>query len=154
MKAGTTRNAWSIFVLKANPTRTAERRRNRVLPFSTAFQIAQAAARQRNVRNASGLLNRNMSTATGVSANATAAMWAAMSPAQRRTSRCRIRTDATPASASGSSMLHELKPKRRAESDCTHSAIGGLSTVMKLPASSAPKNIAFQLTEPAFTAAA
>ena len=50
--------------------------------------------------------------------------------------------------------LHELKPNSRADSDWIHSATGGLSTVMKLPASSEPKNIAFQLTEPAFTAAA
>ena len=41
----------------------------------------------------------------------------------------------------------------RAESPCTHNASGGLSTVMKLPGSIEPKNIAFQLTEALRTAA-
>ena len=35
-----------------------------------------------------------------------------------------------------------------------HREAGGLSTVMKLEASSDPKNMAFQLLEPASTAAA
>ena len=35
-----------------------------------------------------------------------------------------------------------------------HNEAGGLSTVMKLPESSEPKNIAFQLFVPACTAAA
>ncbi len=42
----------------------------------------------------------------------------------------------------------------RADRPMTHSEAGGLSTVMKLPGSMAPKNQAFQLTEPLFTAAA
>src|SRR5690349_22010962 len=119
-KAGSTRNACSIFVLNAKPTSTPERTSMRVRPVSTADHSAHAAARQRNVRNASGLLYRNMSTATGVSANAIAARCAAASPAHLRTRRCRINTDATPASASGSSMLHALKPKTRPDSACTH----------------------------------
>ena len=42
-------------------------------------------------------------------------------------------------------MLHELRPKIRAESSITHSEAGGLSTVMKLAASDDPKKNAFQL---------
>jgi hypothetical protein len=50
-------------------------------------------------------------------------------------------------------MLHALTPKTRAESSITHSEAGGLSTVMKLAASDEPKKNAFQLDEPAWTAA-
>ena len=60
----------------------------------------------------------------------------------------------TPAAASGSSMLQELKPKRRAERSITHRAAGGLSTVMNEPGSMDPKKNAFQLLDPARTAAA
>ena len=77
-----------------------------------------------------------------------------MSPAHLRTRRCRISTDATPASASGRSMLNELKPKIRPDSAWSHNAAGGLSTVMKLPGSIEPKKNAFQLTVALFTAAA
>ena len=51
-------------------------------------------------------------------------------------------------------MLQELKPKSLAESPCSHSAAGGLSTVMKLPGSMEPKKSAFQLTDALLTAAA
>ncbi len=51
-------------------------------------------------------------------------------------------------------MLQVLKPKILPDSPITHSAAGVLSTVMKLDASSEPKNQAFQLVEPACTAAA
>ena len=50
-------------------------------------------------------------------------------------------------------MLHELRPKTRTDSAITHSEAGGLSTVMKLAASDEPKKNAFQLCEPACTAA-
>ena len=50
-------------------------------------------------------------------------------------------------------MLHELSPKIRAEISMTHSAAGGLSTVMKFDASEEPKKKAFQLLVPACTAA-
>ena len=46
-------------------------------------------------------------------------------------------------------MLQLLKPKIRPDSPITQSAAGGLSTVMELPASSDPKNQAFQLLVPA-----
>ena len=50
-------------------------------------------------------------------------------------------------------MLHELRPKIRTDRAMTHSAAGGLSTVMELAASEEPKNNAFQLCEPAWAAA-
>src|SRR5207248_3262120 len=95
-----------------------------------------------------------MITATGVNASASAARWAATSPAHLRTSRWRISTEPTPAAAWGSRMLHELKPKIRADTVCTQKAAGGLSTVMNDPGSIAPKKNAFQLFVPALTAAA
>jgi hypothetical protein len=57
-------------------------------------------------------------------------------------------------SACGSSRLNDEKPSRRAESPISQSESGGLSTVMKLPGSSEPKNQAVQLSLPAFAAAA
>ena len=57
-------------------------------------------------------------------------------------------------SACGSSTLNDEKPKTRADRPISHSDSGGLSTVMKLPGSSEPKNHAFQLSLPAFAAAA
>ena len=50
-------------------------------------------------------------------------------------------------------MLQELTPKRRAERSITQSEAGGLSTVMKFEESNEPKKNAFQLFEPASTAA-
>ena len=57
-------------------------------------------------------------------------------------------------SACGSRIAKDEKPKTRAERPISHSDSGGLSTVMKLPGSIAPKNQAFQLSEPARAAAA
>ena len=151
---GSTMNACSILVSNASPSSTPHSTSPRVRPVSIADHSAQADASSNNVSKASGLLYRNMTTATGVTASASAARWAATSPAHLRTSRCRISTDATPATASGSRMLHELKPNTRADNACTQKAAGGLSTVMNDPGSMAPKKNAFQLTVPAFTAAA
>src|SRR5438445_12324270 len=102
---------------------------------------------------ASGLLYRNISAATGVSASARPATRPATGPAQRRTVAATRPTAATPASASGTSLLQELKPNTRTDSSITHSASGGLSTVMKLAASKDPKKKAFQLCAPLMTAA-
>ncbi len=60
---------------------------------------------------------------------------------------------ATPSSAWGTRMLHELSPNTRAESSMTHSDAGALSTVTKLAASNEPNRNAFQLLVPACTAA-
>jgi hypothetical protein len=57
-------------------------------------------------------------------------------------------------SACGSRTLKLEKPSTRADSPISHSDSGGLSTVMNDPGSSAPKNHAFQLSLPAFAAAA
>jgi len=51
-------------------------------------------------------------------------------------------------------MLQELTPKSRALISITHRKPGDLSTVIELPASSDPKKNAFQLFDPACTAAA
>jgi hypothetical protein len=51
-------------------------------------------------------------------------------------------------------MLNDENPSARAERPMSQSESGGLSTVMKLPGSSAPKNHAFQLSLPARAAAA
>ena len=50
-------------------------------------------------------------------------------------------------------MLHELRPKIRAEISIGHKKAGGLSMVMKLDESEDPKKKAFQLFVPAWTAA-
>src|SRR5579875_3237821 len=106
------------------------------------------------VINASGLLNRNISTATGVSASSAPASRAAVAPNQRRTVAYSSHTAATPMSASGTSIDHDEKPKIRPLSSIGHSEAGGLSTVMLLAESSEPKKKAFQLFVPACTAAA
>src|ERR1700726_464782 len=103
---------------------------------------------------ASGLLNRNISAGTGVSARAAPASRPAAGPDQRRTAAYSRPTEATPSSACGASMLQLEKPKIRADNPMIHNAAGGLSTVMALPGSRAPKNRARQLFVPAQTAAA
>ena len=110
---------------------------------------------------ASGLSNRKMSTAAGVNAIAVPAISPATAPAlppavrrtARRTAAHSRPAAATPSSACGASSDQLLKPKTRPDSPMTHSDAGGLSTVMKLDESSAPKNHAFQLSVPAWTAA-
>ena len=50
-------------------------------------------------------------------------------------------------------MLQAFTPNTRADKDIIHSEAGGLSTVMKLAPSNDPKKNAFQLVDPACTAA-
>ena len=57
-------------------------------------------------------------------------------------------------SACGARTVKLEKPKTRANAVATHSAAGGLSTVMTLPESSEPNSHAFQLCVPDCTAAA
>ncbi|GAA3115825.1 hypothetical protein GCM10020001_039190 [Nonomuraea salmonea] len=110
---------------------------------------------------ASGLLNRNISVATGVSAStapasspAPASTRAGTVPASaRRTAAYTVATVATPITACGSRMLHEFTPNNRAVIAIGHNAAGVLSTVMALAASEEPKKNAFQLLAPACTAA-
>ena len=104
--------------------------------------------------SASGLSNRNISTAAGVSASAAPAISPATGPAHRRTTPYSRATEATPIKACGTSRLHGENPKSRAEAVITHSAAGGLSTVIALPESSEPKSHALSDCVPAWTAAA
>ena len=81
------------------------------------------------------------------------AISAAAGPNHLRTITYVRATVATPSSAWGTWMLHVFTPKIRAEMSITHRKAGDLSTVMKLDASSDPNRNAFQLCEPAWTAA-
>ena len=56
--------------------------------------------------------------------------------------------------ACGSSMVNALKPNSLPDSAITHSAAGGLSTVMALPASCEPNSHAVRSWVPACAAAA
>ena len=99
------------------------------------------------------MLKRNISAATGVRATTAPAISPAPAVNQRRTLAYTTPTVATPMSACGTRMLHAFTPNTRADRDMTHSDAGGLSTVMALAASNEPKKNAFQLDEPACTAA-
>jgi hypothetical protein len=83
-------------------------------------------------------LNRNISTATGVSADTAPAMRPAAGPNHRLTVANSNQTVATPMSASGTRMLHELTPKIRADRSMIQSAPGVLSTVIEFAASDEP----------------
>ena len=121
-----------------------------------ALERPHEAVRRRDEQqtsSASGLLKRNISAATGVSASTAPASSPAPAPNQRLTAREQA-DGGTPSSACGTSMLELEKPKMRPDSAITHSEAGGLSTVMKFDESSEPKKNAFQLFVPACTAAA
>src|ERR1700761_8201685 len=147
----TTRTACSILV--TNPISTPHSTSQRDRPFSSARTMVYAAIVSSSTSSASGLLNRNISAATGVSARVSPAISPAAGPNQRRTAAYSTATEATPSSACGTSMLQELTPKIRPEISITHSEAGVLSTVMKLEASNEPKKNAFQLLVPDSTAA-
>ena len=85
--AGTTRNACSILVRKAKPTRVAASTSHLVLPASIARTVAYVAMVSRSTSSASGLSKRNMSAATGVSATVAPAIRAAAGGNHRRTIR-------------------------------------------------------------------
>lgn len=125
-----------------------------VRPASTARTMQDAPAMSSSVSSASGLSKRNISAAAGVTASAAPASSPATGPDQRRTAPYSRPTAPTPHSACGTSRLQDDIPKIRADRPDSHSAAGGLSTVITLPGSSAPKNQAFQLIEPAWVAAA
>ena len=63
-------------------------------------------------------------------------------------------TAATPSSACGTSRLQLERPKIRTDRPMIQSEAGGLSTVIDAAGSRAPKNQAFQLSPPAWAAAA
>ncbi len=119
-----------------------------------ARSVAAAAPTMSSVSMASGLLKRNISTATGVRAIAAPEIRpAAADPVVRRTTPCSNPTVATPISAWGTRMLQLDRPKSRTESAIGQSASGVLSTVIELAASLDPKKNAFHDSEPACTAA-
>ena len=102
---------------------------------------------------------RKISTAAGVTASVAPASSPAAAPSRgsdtaRRTVAYSAATVPTPISACGASTAHGFIPNSRTDSPVTHVAAGGLSTVTKFPASSDPKNHAFQLCAPAWAAAA
>ncbi len=154
VNAGSTRNACNILVRNPNPTSTPTSTSQRVRPASTARSSAYAAPTSSSVSSASGLLNRNISTATGVSASTAPASSPAAVPAVRRTVAYSSATVATPISAWGTRTLQLLNPNSRTERPVTHSAAGVLSTVIAFPASDEPKNQAVQFSAPACAAAA
>jgi hypothetical protein len=121
--------------------------------LSIARTVAYAAAVSSSTSSASGLLNRNISTATGVSASTIPAGNAAASPATRLTAAYSSHTVATPISACGTRMLHGFTPKIRADRPITHTDAGVLSTVIPPAASVAPNSSACQLAAPACAAA-
>ena len=125
-----------------------------VRPFSIARISVYAAAVISRTSSESGLLNRKISTATGVRASTSPAISPAGGPNQRLTAANSSRTEPTPSSACGTSIDHWLKPNIRPDISMTHSEAGVLSTVMKLDWSNEPKKNAFQLLVPASTAAA
>lgn len=96
----------------------------------------------------SGLLSRLMATVIGVSASTSAVIVAATCPKYRFTEECRIQIVPSAAPTSGSIICQVPKPKIRHDRPMTIREKGGLSTVRKLPASSEPKNQAFQLCVP------
>lgn len=102
-----------------------------------------------NASSASGLLKRNISAATGVSANTAPAMSPADALKRRRTAAYSAAIVPTPISASGTRICHDPRPKSRTDRAIGHRAAGGLSTVMEFPASDEPKKNAFQLSPPA-----
>src|SRR3954469_2339374 len=152
--AGTTIQPWSIFVMNARPTTTPHHSRNLVRPVSIARTTSQAEATISRTSSASGMSTRAIATVIGEIASAAAAASPATGPNTRRTVAYSSATAAIVSSACGSSMENDEKPNARADRPMSHSDSGGLSTVMKLPGSSEPKNIAFQLSLADFTAAA
>jgi len=136
--AGTTSSACSIFVRNPNPTSAPASASQRADATSSARVVAYAPATSSSTSSASGLSKRNISTATGVSANAAPATSPAAGPAQRFTVRYSNQTAATPSSACGTRIDQALTPKTRADRSITHSEAGVLSTVMKFDASELP----------------
>ncbi len=96
----------------------------------------------------SGLLSRLMATVMGVRARTSAAIAAAAWPKYRFTEVCRIQIVPSAAATSGSIICQVPKPRIRHDRPITIREKGGLSTVRKLPASSEPKNQAFQFCVP------
>ncbi len=160
--AGTLSSASPLLVRKPNPNAAPAPTSHQVRPCSRARTTQYAAATTSRTMRASGLSNRKIRTAAGVSAMAAPAIRPAAAPARppaarrtaRRTAAHSSAAAAIPSRACGTSSDQLLKPNIRPDRPITHSDAGGLSTVMKLEESSEPKNQDFQLSVPACTAAA
>ena len=120
------------------PTITPAHSTQRSLPDWMPLRVKYTARLMSSVSSASGLLNRNMRAATGVSASTAPASRAVLAENARRTVRYTTATVATPMRASGNRMLNELSPKSRADNSMNHKLMGGLSTVIELAASDEP----------------
>ncbi len=140
-------------MLNASPKQAAAPSRGGSRPSRTARRPRAAPPTIRNTSSVSGLLSRLMATVIGVSASTSAATAAAPWPHTRLTETCRIQIVASAATISGSIICQVPYPRRRHDRPMTIRAKGGLSTVRKFPASSEPKNHAFQLSVPLSTAA-
>jgi hypothetical protein len=125
-------------VRKPRPTSAPTSVIHRVLAVSTARTVPYAAATSRSTSRASGLLNRNIRVATGVTASTAPAISPATGPYQRRTAAYRTPTEATPSSACGTRIDQLLSPKIRTERAINQRAAGVLSTVIELAASDEP----------------
>ncbi len=123
---------------KPKPNITPVNSSHRVLAVSVARSRPYAASVISSTSSASGLLNRNISAATGVSASVAPATRPPSGENRRRTAAYTVPTVATAISTCGARMLHELRPKSRTDRAIGHSDIGGLSTVMKFAASEEP----------------
>ena len=152
--AGTTIQPWSIFVMNASPTNAPAHTRCFVRPDSTARSVAQPEATSSRTSSGSGMSTRASASVTGESTSIAAASTPATGPNARRTVANSSPTVASVHSACGSSRLNEEKPNARADNPMSQIDSGGLSTVMKLPGSSEPKNHAFRLTLADLTAEA
>src|SRR5690242_16327165 len=152
-RPGTTSITWSCLVKKPKPISAPHKTSHRVRPSVTARISAQTAATISKTRSASGLLYRNISVATGVTARSAPAINPAPGPKWRLTITYSSATETTPSSTWGSRIDQVLTPKIRALISIGHNDAGGLSTVIELPASDEPNRNAFQLLVPACTAA-
>lgn len=145
--------ACRVLVRKAKPTATPAQTSHLVRAPSRARSTQWTVMVISRVSSASGLLKRNISAATGVSAKTAPLSSPATGPNQRRTEAYRTAVVPTPMRAWGTRICQPPRPKSRTHRAIGHSAAGGLSTVIEFPASEDPKKKAFQLSLPAWTAA-
>ncbi len=151
--AGRISHACSVLVRNPSPKQSPASTSHFVRPSASARRTAAMAHTMSRHNSASGLLKRNISAATGVSASTPPASSPAAAPNRRRTAAYSTPTAATPISTSGTRIAQEPSPKSRTDSAIGHREAGGLSTVMEFAASEEPKKNAFQLSLPACTAA-
>lgn len=137
-KPGTMRSTWNCLVRNPRPTRPPASASSAVLArfppreagFASARRTQSAASVMSSTSRASGLLNRNVSAATGVVTNRAPASTPNHVPQTRRAIRKTMNVVATPMIAWGSRIEKELSPNRRTESAMSQMDAGGLSTVM------------------------